>query len=138
MITSTWKPLEADVREFLTEFERRGIESDSDSGDQFSEQFLTTDPQQVFVLSRDALVASLPHRRRMFAQAGVGSARCVATSQLDLDDQHVLVTSDWDAERAGKDPIRLESPFLLRRTQEGLRILAYINHRDVVAVLASL
>jgi hypothetical protein len=52
---------------------------------------------------------------------------------------NVLVRADWDAERgAGGEPVRLESTFLLRRDESGVRILAYVNHRDVAAALAAL
>ncbi|WP_131748908.1 hypothetical protein [Frankia sp. Cppng1_Ct_nod] len=138
MITSAWKPLDSDIREFLTEFERRGAEPESDSGEQFADQFVVADPNRAMVLAREAFVASLPYRRGMFETAGVGNARCVGAAQLDLDDRHVLVTSDWDADRGDEEPLRLESTFLLRREDGGPRILAYLNHRDIVAVLGAL
>jgi len=138
VITHAWKPLDPDIRAFLTEFERRGADPESDSGDLFADQFIASDPQRAMVVSREALLASLPQRRRMFAAAGVGTARCVDAAQFDLDERHLLVRSDWDADRTGSPPLRLESTFLLRRDNDGLRILAYLNHRDIAATLAAL
>ncbi|MGW0804432.1 hypothetical protein [Nonomuraea sp. NPDC002799] len=34
-------------------------------------------------------------------------------------------------------PVRLESTFLLRRDDDGIRILAYLNHKDIVAMLTT-
>jgi len=138
MITSTWKPLDPDIRAFLTDFERRGAEPDSDSGEQFAEAFLVGDPNHATVLERTVLVASLPSRRAMFDKAGIRPARCVDAAQLDLDDHYVLLTTDWDADREHEAPLRLESTFLLRRGSTGVSVLAYLNHRDIAAVLASL
>jgi len=135
VITHSWKPLDPDIRAFLPEFERRGADPESDAGEQFADQFVTSGPQQAMVVTREALVASLPRRRQMFAGAGVGSARCIDAAQLDLDDHHLLVRSDWDADRTGAEPLRLESTFLLRRDNDGPRILAYLNHRDIAAAL---
>jgi hypothetical protein len=138
VIQSQWKALDPDVRAFINEFERRGDDPESDTGDQFADMFVVADPTQAVVIGRDILLASLPSRREMFSNAGVGSARLVEASQLELDDRHVLVTSDWDADRSGLEPVRLESTFLLRREPGGLRILVYLNHRDISTVLKSL
>lgn len=138
MITPDWKTLDSDLDAFLIEFERRGADPESDDGDQFADQFLVTDPQHGTVLARESLVASLPFRRRMFQDAGVGSAHRVEAAQLDLDPWHVLVKSDWDAERGDEPPVRLESTFLIRRDDAGPRILAYLNHKDIAAVLSAL
>ncbi|WP_405657823.1 hypothetical protein [Streptomyces sp. NBC_00079] len=135
MITAAWKPLDPDLDVFLTEFERRSGNPESDSGEQFADQCLAADPKQAVMVSRDMLVAALPARRKMFQDAGVGTVRCVQAAQLDLDEQHVLVTADWDAERTGGQNVRLESTFLLRREEDGPRILVYLNHRDVAALL---
>lgn len=136
MITTDWKPLDPEIHAFIAEFERRAAAPESDAGDQFADRFIAADPGQTMVLSREVLVASLPRRREMFAAAGVGAARCVEAVQLDLDSRHLLVRSDWDADRTDGPPLRLESTFLLRREDDGPRILVYLNHRDIVAVLA--
>ncbi|WP_019926070.1 hypothetical protein [Nocardia sp. BMG111209] len=138
MITATWKPLDPDLAAFLTAFESSSATPESDQGEQFAEQFVTADPNRAIVVTREALVGSLPMRRRLFESAGLGHAVCVASAQLDLDEHHALVTTDWDTPRAGAEPIRLESTYLIRRDDEGPRILVYLNHRDIVAVLGAL
>jgi hypothetical protein len=83
------------------------------------------------------LAAALPARRGMFDAAGVGAIRRTDARQLRLDDHHVLVSVDWTAERADRDPLRLESTFLIRREPDGPRIVVYLNHHDVAALLSS-
>jgi hypothetical protein len=134
--TSTWTSLAPDVDAFFAAYERRGANPEEDSGDHFAEEFLTADPNHALTLTRATLVASLPARRQMFAKAGIGALRLADASQLDLDQHHVLVRADWTADRAGGQPLRLESTFLLRRDEERLHILVYLNHHDVRAVLS--
>jgi hypothetical protein len=134
---SAWTtPLSPDVDAFLTEYGGRGANPDADPGDHFAEEFLTLDPTRARMLARATLVASLPARRQMFANAGVGPLRLTDASQLDLDARHVLVRTTWTADRAGGQRLLLESTFLLRRDEDRLRIVVYLNHHDVAALLS--
>ncbi|WP_345636083.1 hypothetical protein [Rugosimonospora acidiphila] len=134
--TPGWRPLTADVDAFLAEYERRGSDPGSDSGAHFAEQFLTLDPNHCLALARATLVASLPARRQLFEKAGVGPLRLAGARQLDLDERHVLVRTAWAADRAGGAPLRLTATFLLRRDDDGTRIVVYLNHHDVRALLS--
>jgi len=139
VIDSTWTTdLTPDVAEFLSEFERRGRPTEHDDGALFHTSFIAADPNQASTVTRDLFVQSLPVRRTMFAKARVGVAHLVRAAQLDLDARYVLVRSEWDAEREGSEPIRLESTFLVMRGDDGLTVLAYLNHRDIAAILAEL
>lgn len=132
MISSSWQPLAPDIDAFLTEYERENPDA---PGTQFADQFLATDPARALVLSREALLAALPARRKMFDQAGIGPIRRVAATQLELDATHLLVTSDWAADRADAEPLMLESTFLIRRDGDDLSILVYLNHNDIMELL---
>lgn len=136
MISSTWKPLDPDIEAFLTAYEKFGDTPEPDAGTPFAEHFIATDPQRATMVSPAMLVASLPARRKMFEQAGIGAIHRTGAAQQDLDAHHVLVTTEWEAERATGDPLRLESTFLLRREADGPRILVYLNHHDITALLA--
>src|SRR5215475_13264975 len=130
---SAWHSPTDDVAAFIAAFDRRN--SEGDTGDHFADNFLALDPNNVTVLTPSVLAAVLPARRRKFQDAGVTAVRRRETRQLEIDAFHLLVTAVWDAERHGREPIRLESTFLLRRDAEGLRILVYLNHHDVAALL---
>jgi hypothetical protein len=130
MHTTTWREPDAEAAAFLDAFDRA---ADSTF---FAERFLTADPSRAVVTDRAALEAALPARRAMFANAGVGPLTRTDAAQLDLDPLHVLLTVEWEALRHGS-PLNLDATFLLRRERDGLRILAYLNHRDVPRLLAA-
>jgi hypothetical protein len=136
MITSGWTPLDPDIDAFVDEYDRLGTRPDGDTTTLFAASFLALDPARAVTLTPAMLASALPARRGMFDAAGVGPIRRGDARQLRLDDRHVLVTVDWTAERADRDPLRLESTFLIRREPDGPRILVYLNHRDIAALLA--
>ena len=130
MDLTTWREPDADVQTFLDAFDR------APDSTFFAERFLTADPSRAVITDRAALDAALPARREMFARAGVGPLTRAAAAQLDLDPWHVLLGVEWEASRPGS-PLRLDATFLVRREQEVLRILAYLNHRDITQLLAA-
>jgi hypothetical protein len=73
----------------------------------------------------------------MFDTAGVGAIQRTGARQLRLDDHYILVSIDWTAHRDDRDPLRPESAFLLRRRPDGPRIVVYLNHHDVAAMLSA-
>lgn len=99
------------------------------------DEVLAIDTNRASMLARATLVASLPTRMKMFENGGVGALHHANGSQLDLDERPLLVTVDWEAKRADGNPLLLRSTFLLRREEGGPRILVYLNHGDVAAVL---
>jgi hypothetical protein len=50
----------------------------------------------------------------------------------------VLVETGWSAARTdgASAPLTLKSTFIVRRETAGLRIVFYLNHQDLAAVLA--
>jgi hypothetical protein len=130
-----WTAPEPDIAAFLDDYDRRGEGADPTA--LFAPQFLAVDPARALALTPEVLARALPGRRQMFDAAGVGETHRESARQLRLDDRHVLVCADWSAERAGGEPLRLQSTFLVRREPEGPRILVYLNHHDLAALLAS-
>jgi len=55
--------------------------------------------------------------------------------QRSLDDSYVLAHTTWTAERddslVGEDPVTLLSTFILHRAADGLRIVFYLNHKNL-------
>jgi hypothetical protein len=137
MITSAWSPLDADIKDFVDEFDRRSAGSGTETTALFASNFLALEPARAVALTPAILAAALPARRGMFDAAGVGDIRRADARQLRLDDQHIIVSVDWTAERAGRNPLRLESTFLVRREPDGPRIVVYLNHHDIAAMLSA-
>jgi hypothetical protein len=136
-VNATWTDLEPDVGAFLDEFDARGAERGGDPEELFATTFLAADPNYAVSLTPEQFAASLPARRAMFENAGVGDVRRREARQLRLDDRHVLVAGQWTADRAGGGQVDLSATLLLRSEANGYRILVYLNHRDVTALLAS-
>lgn len=137
MITTEWGPLDPDIEAFIDDYDRLGTEAETEATSLFAANFLALDPAHAVAITPAMLAAALPARRGMFEAAGVGAIRRAGARQLRLDARHVLVSVDWSAQRADRDPLRLESTFLLRREPEGPRILVYLNHHDVTSLLTA-
>jgi hypothetical protein len=137
MITSAWGPLDPDIEAFIEEYDRRSAEPGAGTTALFAPSFLVLDPGHALTLTPAMLAAALPSRRGLFDAAGVGAIRRAGTCQLPLDDAHAMVSVDWIAERTGREPLRLESTFLIRREPDSLRIVVYLNHHDVTTLLSA-
>jgi len=137
MNTSTWTVLDPDIEALLDEYDRRSDEPGTGATALFAANFLALDPVHAVTLTPAILAAALPARRAMFEAAGVGAIRRARACQLRLDDTHALVNVNWTAERSGQQPLQLDSTFLVRREPDGLRIVVYLNHHDVTALLSA-
>jgi hypothetical protein len=129
--------LSAETRSFLDRFDASSTDPTIPVEELFSDPFLAMDPTSVHALSPAVLANALPARREMFARAGVKSVLRRAASELRVDDFHRLVTVEWTADRGGAAPLALKSTFLLRRQDGRTRIVVYLNHVDVRALLAA-
>lgn len=133
----SWTTLEPAIGSFLDEFDERGADPHGGSEGLFADTFLALDPRYAVSLTPEQLASTLPARRAMFDRAGVGEVSRRDARQLRLDDQHVLVAGDWTAERDGSTSLQLSSTLLLRAEPGGYRILVYLNHQDITALLAA-
>lgn len=127
-----------DVRAFFREFERASNEGDPDAiAAQFAEVFLNADPNGTQPVPRSAFIAALPHRQSLFDRAGLRGTRLLDLDATPLDDHHVLVATRWATDLANPDrfdgPLELASTFILRREPDGLKIVFYLNHQDILA-----
>jgi len=89
---------------------------------------------------RAAFLSVLPRRKELIAAAGIGRVSLTGLDHHGHDESYVLAHTTWTGEREGvsarHDWVTLLSSFILRRTDDGLRIVIYLNHRDLAEVLA--
>lgn len=137
MTTSGWSPLDPNIEAFIDAYDRLSAGTGTETTALFAPTFLALDPARAVALTPAMLAAALPARRGMFDAAGVGAIQRGDARQLRLDAHHILVSVNWTAERADRDPLRLASTFLLRREPDGLRVVVYLNHHDVAAMLSA-
>jgi hypothetical protein len=135
-VNTTWSHPDPDVRAFLDDFDERGASPDGGSEQLFAATFLAADPSSAVPLTPEQLAGTLPARRAMFDAAGVGAVRRQRAQQLRLDDRHVVVSGTWSADRT-EGALELSSTLLLRSERDGYRVLVYLNHHDISALLAS-
>jgi hypothetical protein len=123
---------------FLDEFDRVTNMAEGDLEAVFWPRFLALDATSLHEVTPQSLAKALPARRAMFDAAGVVGVRRTSASELTLDDQHRLLRVEWAAERPGKSPLALASTFLVKNAGEGLRIVVYLNHKNLQEELARL
>src|SRR5690348_7203867 len=128
------------VREFFTEFERASHALDVAAlGAMFGEVFLNLSPTSCGPVTREDFTKALPMRQRLFGSIDATGTRLTDLSETVLDDMHTLVETRWSVEFGPDSPadrsLTLSSAFLLRREDGRWRVVAYLNHQDIVAVI---
>ena len=90
-------------------------------------------------LDRERMLAALPRRQAVFASIGAASTQLAEAHELRLDDRHTLVQTTWtirlEPEGRRANDLMLRSTFLLRRDDGDWKIIVYLNHEDVKALL---
>ena len=128
-----------EIEAFFEEFERAGNVLDLKSIEaQYAPFFLSADPNGTQPVPRDAFLAALPKRREMFASVGGTVSHLTGIRETRLDANYVLVDTDWVMSvGTGGEDIDLSSMFMLRNEGGDLRIVLYLNHQDVAALIAA-
>jgi ketosteroid isomerase-like protein len=130
-----------DIRRFFEAFGRAGNALDLDVLEGcFAEVFMAADPGGTQAVPRRGFLQVLPRRAEQFAAAGVTGTTLREVNHQVLDETYVLVHTEWTTEGSSADgrtkPVTLLSTFIVRREPAGLRIVFYLNHQDLAAVLA--
>jgi hypothetical protein len=88
-----------------------------------------------FAAASDQL--DLERLAELFAAAGITRVALADLQHQPLDNTYVLARTDWRAERAGaSSSVRLSSTSILRREEDRLRVVFYLNHQDLARVLS--
>lgn len=124
--------------ELLAVFETMGGGDDAAGLESFHDPFFSLDPSSATLVTRAQLGAALPMRRQLFAAVG---ARGTTLRDIDvdpLDADHAVVRTAWQVgfDDDSAAPLTLESSYLVRRFEDGWRVLVYLNHHDLPSLLA--
>jgi ketosteroid isomerase-like protein len=130
--------LDRQIEAFFDTFAAASDELDVDRlGELFAETFLAADPAGARPVSREAFLRALPRRAELFAAAGITRVVLADLDRRALDDAYVLVRTVWHAESiSASTPIELSSTFILRRDEDGMRVVFYLNHQDLARILS--
>jgi hypothetical protein len=135
--------LDDQVREFFDRFTAASDGPDVEAlGELFGETFLAADPAGARPVPRELFLQALPRRAELFAAAGITRVALDDLRYEALDGTYVLARTGWRGERVDAHgeraaPLRLDSSFLLRRDGDRLRVVLYLNHQDLRAVLSA-
>jgi ketosteroid isomerase-like protein len=135
------KPEDREVVDFFTRFETASDSLDIDALTAcFADSFMAADPSGTQPVPRKAFLSILPQRKAMFTAAGIGKVSLTDLDHQSLDDSYVLAHTTWTAQRdnggGDRTAVTLLSTFILHRTADGLRIVFYLNHRNLDDVLS--
>lgn len=102
---------------------------------QFAETYLYGGPNGFQFLRSADLAAGLPRRRELLNSLGCGPSRLASLTETALDSRFVLARVLWEfAVEQAEESVAIESTFLLD-TVAPVRILVYLSHQDLVAML---
>jgi hypothetical protein len=126
------------VQSFFEMFAAKNAAGDLDGVLQlFAPTVMIAGPNGTNVLPSNAMAAAIRNRKQRLDSLGVPSATLVDCDTIALDDRYTLARTEWrfDLSRLHTDPITLSSTFLLEHVDAETRIIVYMNHHDIMAVL---
>jgi len=121
------------AEDFLRRFEKNSQdEGASELLTQFGEEFLAGGPEGARVLRREMFAAALPRRRQIFREMGLRSSELAGMEILPLDARYTLARTQWRMmfERGTET---VASSFLLEDAADGLRIILYLSHQNLLS-----
>ncbi len=128
------------TREFFEAHERSSAAGDAEAlARLYAASFLVAGPNGAQVVKSCDLLHAIPKRKQILEAAGCTSARLTALHETKLDDRYSLVRTEWrwQLHQIGEAPpeVTLSSTFIVQQSSEGLRIVLYLPHGDIMAVL---
>jgi hypothetical protein len=85
------------------------------------------------------LLLAIPKRKQLFESIGCRSTTLVSLQETRLDDRYTMVRTEWRwrFEQSAEKPldVTLPSTFIVQRSPDGLRIVFYLRHQDIMTVL---
>jgi Domain of unknown function (DUF4440) len=105
----------------------------------YAPSFLMAGPGGPQVVKASDLALAIPKRKQLFDAAGCRSTTLRSVDHTPLDDRYSLVRTEWQWTFVRADGsstvIALPSSFIVDRAADGGRIVCYINHADMVAIM---
>ena len=128
------------IRDFFRLYEANANAADAEkTAMQFADIFMAADPNGARAVPASALLVALPQRKKLFEEIGASTTTLASFEQTRLDERYVLVRTAWlvvlDKENAGTKEIGLRSTFLIYLSENGPKIVFYLNHEDLASSL---
>jgi ketosteroid isomerase-like protein len=105
----------------------------------FADSLVVASANGAQVVRASDLARMIPKRKEMLEAAGCQAAKLVSLNETRLDDYYSMVRTEWRWRVANRgnesQEITLPSTYIVRRSNEGLKIVFYLAHGDITAVL---
>jgi hypothetical protein len=133
-------PMTEPISGFIERYARYSAAGDADNlAAMYAPAVLVGRPQGSQLTPAADILRSIPQRKRLLQSAGAGDARLTSLHESPLDDRYTLVktTWKWPFTTSGDQSVDLELPstFIVERTDDDLRIVVYLAHYDLMAML---
>jgi len=105
----------------------------------YAPSFMMAGPGGPQIVRGGDLALAIPKRKQLFDAAGCRSTTLRSVDHTRLDDRYSLVRTEWQWTFVRADgsstEIALPSSFIVDRAADGGKIVCYINHADIVAIM---
>lgn len=128
------------MERFFGDFERNSNAGETmASVSQFADVFMFAGPDGVQTVRASDFALALPKRKKLFDQMGCQSTKLVTMSETKLDGRYVLVETEWlmtfARDEGRSDEVLAGSAFLIDTGGTALKIVLYLTHQDIMALL---
>jgi hypothetical protein len=130
----------ASVEAFLRRFELNNSKSDfSAAVSQFADTFMAAGPQGAQCVRASDFALALPKRKQLFESYGCHSMQLIRVDVHSLGKRYSMAHTRWKMNFAEGDlstgPVFVDSTFIVETTEQQSRIVLYLAHQDVMAIL---
>ena len=128
------------VEAFFRQFELNNNRSDfSAAVAQFADTFMAAGPQGAQCVKASDFVLALPKRKQLFESFGCHSMQLVSVDAHSLGERYSMAHTRWrmnfaESDRSG-EAVFVDSTFIVETTEQRSRIVLYLAHQDVFAIL---
>ncbi len=106
---------------------------------QFADNFVVATPQGTKSIRASDFVTILPQRKALFEAMGRQSARLHSLRSTTLGQHYALVDTTWrfyfSLPGNRSEEVDVDSTFLIHTANDALKIVLYLPHQDIMAVL---
>jgi hypothetical protein len=129
-----------EVEGFLKRYEVNSNVGDAEEVvKQFADVFMAADPGGARAVPSSVLLMAIPHRKKLFEGVKSSVTTLASVKQTRLGERYVLLETEWlvkfDRGRGHCEDLPLRSTFVVYRSDDGIRIVFYLNHEDLTSVL---
>jgi hypothetical protein len=126
------------IEVFFRRFETNNSKSDfSEAVSQFADTFMAAGPQGAQCVRAGDFALALPKRKQLFESYGCQPMQLVSVDTHALGDRYAMAHTRWKMNFANSDSeaMIVESTFVVDTAEQPFRIVLYLAHQDILAML---